>query len=269
MRYLLLLLSFLALSESVYSQTETETEYLDIKLRKLPGKEGAVYYKTTQFDDKKKSSKTETTYFITGEKYTETKSIKIPDSGFLYQGLAQKWYKNGQLFYTTQYEKGKKEGEAIGYYPSGKLKRREFFVNDKLEKGELFNEDGTPATFYPHEEKAEFPGGYAALSTFLKRNMKYPPDALRNNQQGVVVVKMIIDETGKMADVEVVKKVYPALDAEALRVVQAMPNFKPAMEEGVAKEFTYTLPIRFGMTNSVINRPSMPGSRPSGMNGRF
>jgi len=245
MRHLLLLLSLLALKLLAYSQTETE--YLDQRLRKLPGKEGAEYYRTIQFEDKKKSSKTEITYFVTGEKYTETKSNKTPGGSYVYQGLAQKWYKNGQLFYATQYEQGKKVGEALGYYPSGKLKRRENFVNDKLEKGELFNEDGTPASFYPHEMTAEFPGGYTALSTFLKRNLKYPPDALRNNKQGMVVVKMIIDETGKMTSSEVVKKVYPALDEEALRIVNAMPDFKPAMEEGLAKEFTYTLPIRFGM----------------------
>jgi len=49
-----------------------------------------------------------------------------------------------------------------------------------------------------------------------------------------------------------------------------MPDFKPAMEEGVAKEFTYTLPMRFGMTTTVTKeRLTMPENRPGEMNRRF
>ena len=227
------------------------------KLGKLPGKEGAEYYKITQFEDKRKNSKSETIYFITGEKYTETKSVKTSRKRFFSEGLAQKWYKNGQLYYTTQYEKGKKEGEAIGYYASGKLKRRENFIWENYRKENVFNEDGTPATFYPHEVVASFPGGPNMLNNFIRKTMRYPVEALRNNQQGLVVVKMLIDENGKIVSSEVLKSASPALDKEALRVVKAMPDFTPAREEGIIKAFTYTLPVHF-INIRQAEQPAMP-----------
>ncbi|MGV3587821.1 MAG: TonB family protein [Adhaeribacter sp.] len=247
MRFLLLIFSFLTLSLSAYSQTETE--YFDQKFNLLPGKEGAAYYKITEFADKEKSSKTETTYFITGEKQAETKFIKTADGLFMPEGLAQKWYKNGQLYYTTQYRIGKKSGQAVGYYASGKLKRREQFIIGELTMGECYNEDETPASFYPHEVLPELPGGPKQLNEFVKRTLKYPANAMRNREQGTVVIEFTINETGKMVNSKVVNKVSPTLDAEALRVVRAMPDFKPATEEGIARAYTYVFPLRFGLVN--------------------
>lgn len=190
MRFLLLIVSFVTLSFSAYSQTETE--YFDEEFKLLPDKEEAVYYKITQFEDKKQNRETETTYFITGEKQAETKFIKTSDGLFMPEGLAQKWYKNGQLYYTTQYRLGKKSGQAVGYYASGKLKRREQFILGELTMGECFNEDGTPVSFYPHEVLPELPGGPKQLNEFVKRTLKYPANAMRNREQGTVVVEFII-----------------------------------------------------------------------------
>ncbi|MDB5261159.1 MAG: TonB family protein, partial [Adhaeribacter sp.] len=142
MRNLIFLIYSLTVSLAAFGQSEIE--YFDQQFRLLPDKEGAAYYKTTQFDDKEKNSKTEITYFITGEKQAEIKYIKTPGGLFLPAGVARKWYKNGQLYYTAQYRQGKKEGEAVGYYASGKLKRREHFNNGKLDSGEFLNEYGTP-----------------------------------------------------------------------------------------------------------------------------
>jgi len=247
MRFLLLVVSFLTLSLSAYSQHEPE--YFDEKFNLLPGKEGAAYYKITQFEDNKQNSKTETFYFITGEKQAETKFIKTSDGVFMPEDLAQKWYKNGQLYYTTQYRLGKKSGQAVGYYASGKLKRREQFIFGELTMGECYNEDGTPTSFYPHEVLPELPGGPKQLNEFVKRTLKYPANAMRNREKGTVVVEFTINETGKMVSSKVVNKVSPTLDAEVLRVVRAMPAFKPAMEEGNAKAYTYTFPLRFGLVN--------------------
>ncbi|MDB5261795.1 MAG: energy transducer TonB [Adhaeribacter sp.] len=79
------------------------------------------------------------------------------------------------------------------------------------------------------------------------QNLRYPAAALRYGEEGIVVVEVIIDETGKLGSSEVVKKVSSSLDREALRVVRAMPDFKPAMEEGVARGYVHSLPLRFGV----------------------
>ena len=265
MRYFLLLFYFIVSNFSSYSQTETE--YLDQNFGRLSGKDGAIYIRNTQYEDKKQHSKIVQTSFATGEKLSEFRSAKTEKGNFLYEGPYQKWYKNGQLFYTTQYQRGRKEGESLTYYASGKLKRKETFVMDKLEKGECFKEDGTPLEYFPHEEKAEFPGGSAMMSKYLAQNTKYPVDAMRNGKQGSVKVRFTVDEFGKINNIEVVEGIYPALDAEAVRVVQSMPDFKPAKEEGESKSFVYNLPISFLMTSSAPSK-SEDFRSPSDKNGQ-
>lgn len=255
MRHFLLLCFFLLVKLSAVSQS-TETEYFDATFRTLPDKEGAVYIRTIQYENSAKSSKVVATNYISGEKYTAFKSVKTDKGYYLYEGPFQKWHKNGQLFYHTQYQNGRKEGESLGYYPSGKLKRRETYAFDKLVKGECFKEDGTATDYFPHEVPAEFPGGLVMMNTFIKRNLKYPADALRGGKEGSVLLQLSFDETGKLVRTEFLRHVFPSIDAEALRVVQEMPDFKPAQEEGVVKAFSFHLPISF----NYMSGPSRPAN---------
>lgn len=253
MRYLALLVCMLFSGGYAFSQTEIE--YLDQDFGKLPGNEGAVYVRNTQYEDKKKNSKIVQINYLTGEKVSAYRSVRTGNGNFLYEGLFQKWHKNGQLFYSVRYQRGRKEGEALGYYASGKLKRKETFVMDFLQKGECFNEDGTPVGYFPHEANPEFPGGAVMMSNYLRQNVKYPAEAMRNGKQGLVSVRFTVDELGKINHIEIVDRVDPVLDAEALRVVQNMPDFKPAKEEGVSKAFVYDLPISFRLAS-----PNLPKS---------
>ena len=95
------------------------------------------------------------------------------------------------------------------------------------------------------EVMPEFPGGTVEMMKFLQMNIQYPPMAAANNIDGRVVVQFIIDETGKVGDVKVVRSVNEELDAEAVRVVKSMPNFTPGRQNGEAVSVWYTLPISF------------------------
>ncbi len=58
-------------------------------------------------------------------------------------------------------------------------------------------------------------------------------------------LSFVVDETGRVKDVDVKKRVHPFLDKEALRVVKAMPLWKPGKHEGKPVAVTFTLPISF------------------------
>ena len=91
----------------------------------------------------------------------------------------------------------------------------------------------------------EFPGGVQAMMDFLSKNVKYPPACAENSIQGRVIVQFTIDTIGQVTQTEIVRSVHPDLDAEALRVVNSFPRWKPAMNRGKPIASKFTVPISF------------------------
>ena len=106
------------------------------------------------------------------------------------------------------------------------------------------------------EEMPEFPGGTEALKEYLDKNMKYPAEAKEKGIQGRVIVQFVVDEKGKVTSPKIVRSVDPSLDAEALRLIENMPQWTPGKktdEKGKSKAVAtqYTLPIAFRMEKST------------------
>ena len=95
------------------------------------------------------------------------------------------------------------------------------------------------------EHRAEFPGGDRVLLDFLKSNLVYPKVAQDSSIQGRVIVRFTIEKDGSITDVEVVRGVHPALDEEAVRVVNMMPKWKPGTQMGDTVRTKFTLPVLF------------------------
>ena len=93
--------------------------------------------------------------------------------------------------------------------------------------------------------KAEFPGGRDMLFKFLQKNINYPQMERDNDIQGKVVLRLLVDETGEVGDIEILRHVSPGLDKEALRVVKALPKWKPATYNNKPVAVYYVLPVVF------------------------
>ena len=108
------------------------------------------------------------------------------------------------------------------------------------------------------EEMPQFPGGPQALFEFLGKTIKYPEDAEKAGIQGRVIITFVVEPDGSTSDAHVVKSVSPSLDAEALRVINAMPNWQPGRQNGEAIRVKYTVPITFrlgdGPSQTVQNQ---------------
>jgi TonB family protein len=98
------------------------------------------------------------------------------------------------------------------------------------------------------EEMPSFPGGSNALLSFIAANLKYPVVAQENGIQGRVIVKFVVDKDGRITDVEITRSVDPSLDKEAMRIVKAMPKWKPGKLKGNCVRVKYTIPIVFGLS---------------------
>lgn len=93
--------------------------------------------------------------------------------------------------------------------------------------------------------RPEFPGGEFAMFKYLMENISYPKEAIAAKKEGRVVVEFLIGKDGSISNAVVKHSIDPALDKEALRVVNAMPKWTPGMEDGKVVEATYSLPVSF------------------------
>ena len=92
----------------------------------------------------------------------------------------------------------------------------------------------------------EYPGGVEGLNKFLGENIKYPKSAEKAGVQGTVVLQFIVEKSGAISNVKVLKSVDKALDREAMRVCKAMKRFVPGYNEDHAPvRVLYTLPVNF------------------------
>jgi protein TonB len=106
-------------------------------------------------------------------------------------------------------------------------------------------EESDDEFFMVVENMPEFPGGDLGLMKYIQKNVKYPPIAKEYNITGKVYVSFIVDKSGSVTNVKIVRGVDKNLDAEALRVVKSLPKYKPGKQRGKAVRVMFTIPINF------------------------
>lgn len=109
-------------------------------------------------------------------------------------------------------------------------------------KVEAPKEDIEKKIFTFAEQQPTFKGNVQA---WLTSHLNYPASAADNNIQGKVVVKFVVGRDGSVSRAEVIRGVDPALDREALRVVNSMPKWNPGMNNGQPANVWFQLPITF------------------------
>jgi TonB family protein len=80
---------------------------------------------------------------------------------------------------------------------------------------------------------------------YLQTNVRYPEEAEKQNLEGRVILTFVVGKDGSIRNAKVVKSVDPLLDAEALRVINAMPNWTPGRQNGKPVAVKYTVPLSF------------------------
>lgn len=90
-------------------------------------------------------------------------------------------------------------------------------------------------------------GGEEAMIKYLQKNLKYPVISKENGVKGTVYVQFVVEKDGKVDDVVVLKGVDNLLNAEAKRVVAAMPKWAPGVQSGKAVAVQYVLPVKFDL----------------------
>jgi len=111
----------------------------------------------------------------------------------------------------------------------------------------------------------KYPGGKAAFQDFIRKNLRYPKEALKNKIEGTVYVKYKVDGLGKVIDVTITKSVGYGCDEEAERVVRLL-KYEKAKNRGFRVVATMRTRIRFKLPEVQVQynykkekEPAKPG----------
>jgi protein TonB len=104
-----------------------------------------------------------------------------------------------------------------------------------------------PKVYGSPETGPQFPGGQNALDKYITNNFNYPQQAIDDDRSGIIHVSFIVDEEGNVTKAKLLDaaNVGDGLDQEALRVVKAMPSWKPGKVNGKKVKTRMELPISF------------------------
>jgi protein TonB len=95
------------------------------------------------------------------------------------------------------------------------------------------------------EESPSFPGGEEARIRFLQENIEYPQMARESGIQGTVYMTFVVEPSGSVSAVRVLRGIGGGCDEEAIRVIQKMPKWNPGKQRGKPVRVQFTMPIKF------------------------
>lgn len=178
--------------------------------------------------------------------------------------LVNQYYITGELYMTgrlTSVKPEHRDGDFYWFYKTGEKQKKVTYKNDKANSTKWWDINGVEKFLFIKpvwsesgklmveeillDKYAEFPGGEVALQKYISKNVHYPTMAKFNGVEGRVVVRFIINETGHVTYTEVLFKVNPDLEAEAIRVIKEMPAWSPAIYKGQPVSIVYTFPVVF------------------------
>lgn len=116
-----------------------------------------------------------------------------------------------------------------------------------VQEGSSANEAIQSQPFFIVDEMPEFPGGGLGLRQYIAEHITYPKEAIKKSIAGKVYVSFTVSKTGQVKDAKIAKGVDPQLDAEAIRVIESLPTWKPGKKDGQNADVLYTVPINFAL----------------------
>lgn len=90
-----------------------------------------------------------------------------------------------------------------------------------------------------------YPGGEEGISEHIRNTLEYPEEAREQGVKGTVIVAYMIEEDGSIGTTKVIQSVHPLLNKEAVRVINALDTWKPAIQRGKPTRMMFQQAITF------------------------
>lgn len=120
------------------------------------------------------------------------------------------------------------------------------FASVDVKSSETKKEKTIPA-YKLASSRPKFPGGQSALQAYLAKEVEYPTWAAKNGSEGVVLVQAKVNVNGTLSNVKVVSSEDSLLDPAAIKAVEAMPKWEPAIQTGRTVSCKVTIPVAFSL----------------------
>ncbi|MEO8085849.1 MAG: energy transducer TonB [Bacteroidota bacterium] len=138
----------------------------------------------------------------------------------------------GRIDTTSYDEKGKKT--------TGKPHHQKIVM--KLNSGKELHND---SIYFIAQTMPSYPGGDEAILKYMKEHIHYPGAARANRTEGKVVVSFIVDRTGTLTNLKIIRGIGNGCEEEALRVLRTMPKWSPGKMKGNEVRVQMNLPVKF------------------------
>lgn len=193
------------------------------------------------------------------ENHLSAKEKPFPTNVYIisnYDSLGTALVTNGEgkfKRYDANFKQIAEEGNVKGGKPDGEWKLiqgdltfLEVYSNGKLVSGKSTNKSGEVKTYTEVGTLPSYPGGTEEYLKFLAKNIRYPYNEGRKITKGKVIALFMVEKDGSITNTTVIQSLTPGLDAEAIRVINQMPNkWIPATLRGVPVRTHYTATINF------------------------
>lgn len=98
--------------------------------------------------------------------------------------------------------------------------------------------------FHPNSSEAQFPGGKEAFVKFLLKYLVTPCE-MEAGEKKIVLVRFMVDAEGTISKTEIVQSGGDKFDREVIRVLNKMPQWIPATQNGTRVTTWFTQPVSF------------------------
>lgn len=241
----LVLIVFISALKFTYSQ-EKIVKYYDIHWTEVNDKD---YHFKRELIKNEKGEWIVKDYYANGK--LQMKGGFVSEAMKIKTGHHEYYYENGTKKGVGYYKNNIYDGRWLWYRKDGSLSSVEFYNNKRFRNAILYNKENkiikTTLNQFDILKNAQFKGGSKELQKYISKKLKYPAKAIENNNIGKVYVNFIINKSGEVESVKVLKKGNYYLDKEAIRVIKNMPKWEPAKLHNIVCEQNCCLPIVFNI----------------------
>ena len=170
----------------------------------------------------------------------ETNAPKTPSIKFLVPDVKPDELVSNEIIPTQEELNGKNPGiETV----EGNINGTDVIV-ETIETSETSNEV-TEKIYTWAEEMPKYPGGDSELMKFFSQNIVYPEIAKRAGVEGKVILSFVVDKSGNIIDIKVLKSIGAGCDEEAVRALKIMPGWIPGKQNGNPVLTRINIPVVF------------------------
>lgn len=154
-----------------------------------------------------------------------------------------------QILEDGNVKNGKRNGTWKGFSNQGKILFTEEWADGKFVKGVRTDDKSDTIKYTVKEALPTYEGGDEGFGRYLAQTLRYPKIARDQNLQGTLIASFVIDRTGNVSAIRILKSLSNETEAEVIRTFKAAKKWKPGIQNGATVSMEATVAVTFMLPN--------------------